>query len=198
MKQKQSVDEPPRWLGGLPEDREAAASGSGFNGGKFWIGRHTVDQDTLVFDPAESDPGAELVSLYSLTQHRRRTFPRSVVQQRIEQVTDELVWQRAKQEYEERAARRQAHGEAGAAALVERLQHQRDGVIEAHRRYLKRVGIEYAGVTSTPDVQRPRRRTKCHDCGIALDDFASSACATCKGVLCSCGACACGAGERRR
>jgi hypothetical protein len=198
MKQKQSADEPSSWLGGVPEDGSTMGSGSGFNGGKFWVGRHTVDQDTLVFDPAESNPQAELLSLYSLTQHRSRSFPRSVVQQRIEPVTDEDNLRRARQEYEQRAARRVAHGEAEAAAKTERMRHQREGVIEAHRRYLERNGVEYVGVTTTPEVQRPRRRTKCHDCGIALDDFASAACAGCKGVLCSCGACACGASDRRR
>lgn len=197
MTQTQSTDETGTWLGTAPQEQAAvqpaAAERDGaFNEGKLWFGRHAADNDILVFDPAETDPYSDRLSLYSLSQHRRRTFPRAAISQHIHALTDAAERKRAAREYGDRATGRQVHEDATAAAAAERSEGQRQSTIAAHRRHLARVGVEYQGVTATPDGHRPGRRTKCHDCGIGLDDFAGTVCNACNGVLCSCGACACG------
>lgn len=196
MTRKQNGGERPAWLGGAPQQAEAPESPAPFNGGELWIGRHEVDDDTLVFDPAEADPFADPISLYSLGQHRKRSFPRAVALRQIHAVTDEIGRRRARNEYEERVARRREHADIEAAARSGRLEHQRLAVIAAHQRYLEGLGLPYPGVAPTPATHRPGRRSKCHLCGIALDDFAGTICVACNGVLCSCGACACGAAKR--
>src|SRR5690606_24359526 len=170
---------------------EVTGSPPGFNEGELWIARHAADQDTLVFDPAESDPRADRISFYSLTQHRTRTFPRSVVLAQLEGIADDVGVRRAMRDYEDRAAGQQEHAEAMAAEQVLRIEDRRRDVLAAHRRYLEGMESGYPGVTPTPAAHRPGRRSKCHLCGIGLDDFAGSVCLGCNGVLCSCGACAC-------
>lgn len=164
----------------------------------LWIGKHSIDGDLLVFDPTTADAGADPLSFYSLNQHRRRAFPRSIVERDIREVTDEIGSARAKKDY---AARAETVAQRASALNVQReesMKTQREGVVEAHRRYLEQLGIEYAGVQETASLTRKSRRTKCHACGIALDDFAGVACGVCDGVLCSCGSCACGSPSRAR
>lgn len=178
-----------------------ADAGEEFNGGRMWIGRHTADGDTLVFDPEVSDPGAANVTLFSLTQLRNKTFPRAVVAAKIVEVTDQAQQAHAREEYGRWPALRDERERERAAAREEAALRQRQAVIERHREYLEERGITYEGVHDTATGRRAggnRRRTKCHACGIALDDFAASECMVCGGVLCSCGACGCGAPVRAR
>jgi hypothetical protein len=164
----------------------------------IWIGRHAVDDDVLVFDPAETDPASAFVSFYSLTQYRRRSFPRAVVREKIVPLDDEVGVARAEKDYLRRADLEAENGARRETADSERLQQQRDAAIVAHRRHLELHGIEHQGVVDTADVTRKSRRTRCHACGIALDDFAGVCCSVCQGVLCSCGACGCGSPVRAR
>lgn len=177
--------EAPVWLGREAFRQEA------FAGGGLWIGRHAVDRDILVFDPAEAAGAGEVIALYSLTQHRTRSFPRAAVADHIRVVTDAETRSRAESEYARRAELRAAHRAEQAAERASRLQEQRQGVLDAHRRYLEALGLAYEGERETGGDHRPGRRTKCHRCGIALDDFVGMVCTLCEGVLCSCGACAC-------
>jgi hypothetical protein len=186
MKQSKSPAGPPVWLG------QEAEQNPMFADGKLWIGQHASDQDILVFDPAEADPSAEVLSLYSLTQHRTRSFRRETVIQKIHPLTDELACARATKEYTQRGASRANHEQELAAARTAHGEHQRDGVIAAHRRYVEGLGLEYQGVRDTPANYKGGRSPKCHTCAIPLDDFAGSVCAICGVVLCSCGSCACG------
>jgi hypothetical protein len=178
------------WLDPAPAPREA------FNDGNLWVGRHSADQDILVFDPSEVDPFADPISFYSLGQHRIRTFPRTIVLQRIHVLTEDIGAARAHKDYARRTELRSAQQEALAADRSERDEQQRQGVIEAHRRYVEALGITYGGVQDDADRRRGRR-TRCQACGISLDDFAGAACAVCAGVLCSCGACACGSSSAK-
>lgn len=177
---------------------QADPSGSAFNGGEIWVGEHSVDRDILVFDPSEADASAARLSFYSLAQHRTRTFPRDTVIRMIQPVTDELGSARARKDYARRAELQRAHLDTLAADRVKRDESQRQGVLDSHRRHLASLGIDYQGVKDTAADRRPGRRTKCHACGIALDDFAGAVCGVCDGVLCSCGACACGGPTRSR
>jgi hypothetical protein len=198
MTQKQSGGNLKTARRGTAKTRQGGGSGAEFEDGKFWIGRHAADADVLVFDPSESGVVADRVCLYSLAQHRNRTFPLSVVHDQIRGISDEDNWEEAKRKYEDREARRHEREEKLAAERQERLEHQRQGVISAHERYLAGIGVEAAGVISTPENFKPGRRSKCQACGIALDDFAGSVCLVCNGVLCSCGACACPVGKSSR
>lgn len=164
--------------------------------GELWIGRHSADDDILVFDPAESDPSAPVLELYSLTQHRTRRFPRSIVIQRIETLDDRKAAAKAKRAYDERAELREAHEQELETARTERFEQIRTEITEAHERYLEGLGIEYQGVTE-PDPDRRSRLTRCHACGIELDGFVGVVCAVCSTPLCSCGACACGRASRK-
>ncbi len=198
MTQKQSGGSLKTTRRGTAKAREGAGSGAEFEAGKFWIGRHAADADVLVFDPSESDVVSDRVCLYSLAQHRNRTFPLSVVHDQIRGISDEENWEEAKRNYEDRAALRHEREEVAAAEKRERVEHQRQGVIAAHERYLAGLGIQNAGVVPTPEDFKPGRRSKCQSCGIALDDFAGSVCLVCNGILCSCGACACPVGKSGR
>lgn len=190
MTRHKSGSDAPVWLG------QDTGGNEPFGGGSLWIGQHATDHDILVFDPSEADPCADVLSLYSLTQHRMRRFPRATVMHRIHPLTDEIGHARAKKDYATRAPLRAAHEEARAAERDEQRVRQRDDVLAAHRRYVDALGVTYQGVRESGVGRRGRHRTKCAACGLALDDFAGSVCGSCDGVLCSCGACACKAAPR--
>lgn len=185
MTMRKSTTDSPVWLGSMGEVGEA------FGGGDLWIGQHAEDDDILVFDPSEADPHADILALYSLTQHRTRRFPRATVLHRVHELDDELGCARARKDYATRAPLRAAHVETLAAERTARIDRQRDGVVGSHRRYVEQLGVPYKGVRETAEGRRGRQRTKCPSCSLALDDFAGKACMACDGVLCSCGACAC-------
>jgi hypothetical protein len=164
----------------------------------MWVGRHSGDDDLLIFDPREEDPGGENISFYSLAKHRRRSFPRSFVESKIVRVTDESSAARALEDYARRSqleAERDDAREADRSAQAEQL---REAAITTHRRWVESQGLPYEGVERTDGNRKAGRRTKCVACGIALDDFAHAFCLSCNSVLCSCGACACGAVGRGR
>jgi hypothetical protein len=171
---------------------EEGAPRAPFDESDLWVGQHVADDDILVFDPSEADSRANVLSLYSLTQHRTRSFPRSMIPQKIRVLTDEVGRARAKKAYASRDALRAEHEEALAGERLQLKERQRRGVIEAHRRYIESLGLTYRGDQATAAPRRAGRRVKCHSCGIALDNFAGAVCAICEGVLCSCGVCACG------
>jgi hypothetical protein len=183
------------WLGEDTPDRDGW-----FNGGNLWIGRHSADGDTLVFDPDVSDPAAGNVSLFSLTNLRHRVFPRPVVAAKIPEVTDPAERADAEKRYREWPALKEQREQERVAEREEVAERQRQGALDRHRHFLEERGIAYEGVreSGTAKATGRRRRTKCHSCGIALDDFAASECLVCDGVLCSCGACGCGAPVRER
>lgn len=157
----------------------------------LWVGRHTADSDLLVFDPAQADPTADRLSFYSLTQHRIRIFPRAIAEERILELTDAKGAAQALLTYRERDARRAEHLDEQNVARAARDERQRDAVLRRHQEYLAGIGQPYEGVRPTSEESKVRRRTSCRTCGIALDDFAHTACNACGGVLCSCGACSC-------
>ncbi|HEV2150329.1 MAG TPA: hypothetical protein VGR37_23215 [Longimicrobiaceae bacterium] len=196
MATKTDGDRKEVWLG-----NDAPNKDGWFNGGNLWIGRHSADGDILVFDPEVSDPAAGNVSLFSLTQFRHRVFPRSVVAARIPEVTDPDELARAEQRYREWPALKEEREQERAVERGEVAERQRQGAIDRHRHFMEERGVPYEGVRDTGTGKTAgarRRRTKCHSCGIALDDFAASECLVCGGVLCSCGACGCGAPVRER
>lgn len=181
----------PAWLG-----QESSTDSIGEGG--IWVAQHAGDDDLLVFDPAEADSRPDVISFYSLAKHRRRSFPRAMVGSKITPVTDEVSNARALKDYARRAALQAERDGAREADRTAHAEQQREAVIEAHQRYVESLGITYEGVERTDGNRKSGRRTKCASCGIALDDFAHAACTVCGGVLCSCGACACGAPVRGR
>jgi len=186
---RQATDPAEGWLG--EQDK-------GFNGGDLWIGRHSVDGDVLVFDPTETDPTASNLSFFSLSQFRRRAFPRGAVEEKIAEITDKRQRSEAKKQYEKWAALKATHEEEQTAARATARTHQRERILEQHQQFLEGRNLPYEGVRDAhtegkkPAGLKRRRRTKCHSCGIALDDFVGAECVVCNGVLCSCGACGCG------
>jgi hypothetical protein len=186
MAQRKSGPDTSVWLGMASPQHEA------FAGGEMWVGRHSGDQDILVFDPAQADATADPISLYSLSQHRIRSFPRATVVQKIQPLTDELGRARAIKEYGQRADLLAAHEAGLAEESTTRQDRRRESVLAAHKRYIEGLGLEYQGAHETAANHKSGRRTKCHVCGIGLDDFAGAVCGICDGVLCSCGGCACG------
>lgn len=183
----------PRWLG-----QEELPAGGTPSGDGLWVGRHSGDDDLLVFDPTEADGRGDVISFYSLAKHRVRNFPRSLVGEKIQPVTDEVSSARALKDYARRASLQAQAEDVREADRTAHAEQQREAVIESHRRYLENLGMAYEGIERTDGNRRSGRRTKCPTCGIALDDFAHAACAACGGVLCSCGACLCGAPVRGR
>lgn len=185
------------WLGNSDQIEEVIDVDATFGGGKIWIGEHTADGDILVFDPAESSPTAERLSFFSLTQLRTRVFPRAVVARQIREITDRARATRAKKDYARRAELGVARASDLATARVALTSRQRGQVIERHERYLAGHGLPYKGVIPTPKDRKTGKRVRCHECGIALDDFVGTVCGACSDVLCSCGACACGTRARK-
>ena len=178
---------------------EAAGAADGrFNHGRMWIGRHSADQNVLVFDPAVSDPTAANLSFYSLSQFRTRTFPRAIAEQKIAEITEKGARDEAAAAYEQRTARKAAHESEQSVAREERTGRHREHAIEAHRRYVTNLGIEYLGVKDTTGQEIRPRRSRCAVCGIGVDNFVGAACMTCNDLLCSCGACNCGTKTRAR
>lgn len=168
-----------------------------FGDGQLWVGQHAGDGDILVFDPSAADPSADILTLYSLAQHRTRSFPRGTVVERVQPVGDEIAYARAKKDYAERATLRATHEEGLATARAERSDKQRNAIIGKHRRYVEALELAYEGVQAPAADARRGRVQKCHACGIVLDDFVGALCGICSGALCSCGACACGKPARR-
>lgn len=192
MDQRSERSAEPTWLGAESIDPET------FHGGTLWVGQHSGDGDVLVYDPSEGDADGEVVSFYSLSKHRTRCFPRAMVGLQINPLADEEASERALQDYAKRDDLQAAHGDELEADRTAHAERQRDAVIEAHRRYIEGLGLDYEGVERTDGNRKSGRRTKCTSCGIALDDFAHAACSICQGVLCSCGACLCGAPVKGR
>ncbi len=176
----------------------AAGANGPMDGEGLWIGQHAVDRDILIFDSSEADAAAPLLSFYSLSQLRTRTFSRALLGTSIQRVTDDVRCARAKKDYarrDELLAEHEVERETERAARDER---QRDLVLELHRKFLAGAGVEYQGVHDEPQTRKRARRSVCHSCRIPLDDFAGVVCGVCDGVLCSCGACGCGAPVRSR
>jgi hypothetical protein len=182
----------------VSSNANGSSDASMFAGEALWVGRHRVDGDLLVLDPAEVDPSASSLPFYSLTQFRRRTFPRSVALEKIVPLDDELSVARAEKEYRRRDELEAENGARLQSEDEERTQRQKESVLAAHRRHLDSHGVEFQGVVDTAVEGKKGRRTRCHACGIALDDFVGTCCGVCHGVLCSCGACGCGATVRTR
>ena len=180
------------------DENRAGKKAGGFNLGKMWIGRHSADQDVLVFDPEVSDPDATNLSFYSLSQFRTRTFPRAVAEQKIAEITEKKARAEAQAQYEQRTERKAARENEKSVAREERTGRHREHAVEAHRRYVTNLGIEYAGVKDTTGQEIRPRRSRCGVCGIAVDNFVGAACLACNDLLCSCGACNCGTKTRTR
>lgn len=154
-----------------------------------WVGEHSVDGDILVSDsPPVADGGR--VSYYSLTQRRPRVFAASAASM-IQEVTDAKRVAKAREEYARREELEAERDEARVAARADVAERQREQVIKLHERYMEGHGLTVEGVKETPEDHKSRR-SRCHACGIALDNFAGMVCVTCNEVLCSCGACGCG------
>ncbi len=159
--------------------------------GGLRIGRHSVDGDTLVFDPALSSPGSTNVALFSLTEFRTRAFPPAFVASRIEEITDPEQREQAEKRYHSwpalKAERDLEMERLGAEGVLRR----REQILEEHRLFVESRGVAYQGVKDTVPGAK-RRRSACSRCGIPLDDFVGASCVGCGSVLCSCGACGCG------
>lgn len=155
-----------------------------------WVGEHSVDGDILVLDSAEAADGGR-VSYYSLKQCRPRVFTSASAASMIREVTDADRLAEARKEYARRAELEAERAEARVAARADVADRQREQVIRLHARYMEGHGMADEGVRETPSDHKSRR-SRCHACGIALDDFVGMVCVTCNEVLCSCGACGCG------
>jgi hypothetical protein len=157
--------------------------------------RHTVDGDTLVFDPALFPAGPANVTFFSLTQFRPRSFPHSVVETRIDEVVDPEQCARAAARYLEWPELKLAHEQEAEGERQARAVRQRERILEAHRRFVEEGGRSYEGVQDSAVAvtggSKRRTRAACPRCSTPVDDFAGTRCMGCKAVLCSCGACAC-------
>src|SRR5688572_30338598 len=87
--------------------------------GPLWVGRHSGDQDILVLDRETSSFGSANVTLYSLTQHRMRTFPRSVVVEKIHELEEPAEVEKAISEYTARTELKAAHDDVLLAARAQ-------------------------------------------------------------------------------
>lgn len=162
----------------------------------LWIGEHSADGDILVLDAENASQDSGRISYYSLTQFRWRVFPAAIAESKIREVTDEIRVARARKEYARRAELEAEHEETLAEARADVAERQREQVIRLHENYMQAHGIPHEGVRETPSDHKSRR-SRCHACGIALDDFVARTCIKCNEVLCSCGACGCGRNQTR-
>lgn len=170
---------------------------TGPDGDGLWIGRHAADGDTLVFDPAHSETGSANISLFSLTQFRPRAFPPGVVQKQIEEIINPEQRALAEERYRAWPTLKAERDRGLERVRADEVVRQRDRILEKHRLFLENQNLPYEGVQDSSVAgggsSPRRRRTSCHLCGISLDDFVGAKCGACGSVLCSCGACGCGA-----
>lgn len=177
--------------------KRATAAAETSDSDELWIGEHAVDGDILVLDPDTAEADGRLVSYYSLSQLRWRAFPARFAEEKIRKVTDEIRVARARKDYGRRSELEAEQGRAQVEARADLAERQREQVIRLHEKYMEQLGIPYEGAVESPEGRRSRR-SKCHACGIGLDDFVNRVCGVCAEVLCSCGACACGSKSRSR
>jgi hypothetical protein len=184
------------WIGQPHADQSASATS------ELWIGQHSGDEDILVLEPKESNPDAERMTFYSLTQFRPRVFSRSMVADRIHEVTDVDRVAEAKDLYSRRSELREelmaAQEAQRASTMADQVARRRDQTVELHRRHVEALSITYDGVRETGSGKVRRRASSCYVCGIHLDDLLGLVCVSCETVLCSCGACSCGRTSRAR
>lgn len=168
---------------------------NGSNDDGLRIGRHSVDGDTLVYDPARSAAGSTNVELFSLTQFRKRAFPQRVVEARIEEIVDPAQRAEAEARYRDWAALKAERDRELERAQETSVARRHEHILENHRRFLEGNGIAYQGVqdsaTKVTGGSRKRPKSACSRCTTPLDDFVGLRCVACGAVLCSCGACAC-------
>ena len=68
---------------------------------------------------------------------------------------------------------------------------KRKRLIKNHKAFLKKIGRSYQGVVRR-DESKARRVTHCYSCQKKLDNSIDSECASCRWIICECGACGCG------
>ena len=171
-------------------------TGFDLDSSQLWIGRHRVDGDTLIFDPAlPRPPHSPYVALFSLNELRPRSFPLEVLQERVVPITDESERAEALRRYQERTGLRETQDRERQQARDGRIDAQRTQILDRHRSWFEEQGREYPGLEDSAASKRKSARKVCGACGIPLDDFLGVRCKGC-GILCSCGACACTAAPR--
>ena len=79
--------------------------------------------------------------------------------------------------------------------LKELLKQKQLQAIEKHKNFLNGKGLPYRGVAKRVE-SRTHRLTHCYACKDSLDNEIQSECASCRWIICECGACGCGY-ERR-
>ena len=121
-----------------------------------------------------------------------------IAEQKIAEITEKKARAEAQAQYEQRTERKAAHDSEQSVAREGRTGKHREHAVEAHRRYVTNLGIEYLGVKDTTGQEIRPRRSRCGICGIAVDNFVGAACLACNDLLCSCGACNCGTKTRAR
>jgi hypothetical protein len=182
-----------QWIGGASPSAtdDAPPAAPSFGDGALWFGRHSVDQDVLVFDPAREDPSASNLRFFSLSRFRVRAFPRGIVEELISEITDESLLADARAQYEKRETLEADYRREQEAVKTAALEQRRVELLSRHREYLSAQDLPYEGVQETGVGEMKQRRSKCPACSIPLDNYAGARCLGCNGVLCSCGACSC-------
>ena len=165
---------------------------------KIWIGRHSSDSDTLVFDPALTQPQSGNVTFFSLDHLRTRSFTPGAAESLISGITDPKEVASAKRAYkrwpELKAERDEAANQARAEAGAER----RRALSERHSAFSATLPSEGEAVVDKPRGAAKRRRvSNCSACNRILDNGLNLECDGCGQRVCTCGACGCGVAATR-
>ena len=158
----------------------------------FWIGRHSVDNDTLVFDPATAKSDSKNVVCFSLTQYRVRAFPPAVAGKLIHGITDAKEQAAAKKKYEQWPKLKAEQDDAAPAVRAGVVEQRRDEILERHKAFLATLPVpREPKVVPASKLTKRRRATTCVMCGRDLDVGLDMNCEVCQQPVCRCGACSC-------
>lgn len=160
---------------------------------EMWIGRHSADQDTLIFDPAAAPPGSRNVTFFSLTHLRTRSFTPAAAQDMIQGITDPKEVSEAKRTYKRWPELKAKQDEAAGVARSEAIEQRRADAIERHQAFL--ATLPAVSPEAGPKPAKPTKRRRAANCSVcrrALDTGLNLECAACTQPICTCGACACG------
>lgn len=160
---------------------------------ELWIGRHSVDDDTLVFDPAVAQSSSGNVTFFSLSRLGTRSFTPGSVQQLITGITDPKELSALKKTYKRWPELKVERDEIDSQARSDAMQQRRSTIAERHRDFLAALPTQDASTVGKPTASPKRRRiANCPVCHRTLDTGMNLECDDCAQRVCTCGACNCG------
>jgi hypothetical protein len=159
----------------------------------------------IVLDKALRCLNAKMVFAYSLRDYQIQKYMRDSIQtdvtivkgsERMRVVSRYERWKETPAAKTQLSELPELVEESIAAGKQRARDVQKLRALEAHKKYINDLGIEYPGVRAASS--KTHRVTYCWKCTSHLDNSVDSECNRCRGIFCYCGACLCGYSGQRR